>query len=109
MSNNKESIETSLTRKLLLRHHPTLRISNDVIVSATGLLRIFIVEARHRASVEAECEAEASLPTAAEEEEFDAEECSSGHNTGKRKRQNIVEIRGEHIVKVAADMLLDFS
>jgi hypothetical protein len=52
MSNNENLLEPSLTRKLLLQHHPNQRITNDAVNAANELLRLFIIEARHRAAVE---------------------------------------------------------
>ena len=52
MSQDEAILEPGLVRKLLLRHHPDQRYGNDAIVAATELLRLFIVEARQRASIE---------------------------------------------------------
>jgi hypothetical protein len=46
------TMEPALTKKLLLQKQPKQRISNDAIVTANELLRLFVVEARQRASIE---------------------------------------------------------
>jgi hypothetical protein len=45
-------MEPALTKKLLLQKQPKQRISNEAIVTANELLRLFVVEARQRASIE---------------------------------------------------------
>ena len=84
-----DQLEPSLVRKLLARRHPDQRFHNDAILAATELIRRFILEARERAAVEAECEAD--IVGGAEE-------------TG-----TITSIKKEHIVRVASEMLLDFT
>jgi hypothetical protein len=46
------TMEPALTKKLLLQKQPKQRISNEAIVTANELLRLFVVEARQRASIE---------------------------------------------------------
>jgi len=81
-----------LTRKLILSQDNTeqpKRITNEAVLAAGELLRIFVQEARHRAGIEAECEQEANV---------------DGHaNDGKTL------IRADHVTKVSAELLLDFS
>jgi len=48
----KASINPSLTRKLILNKHPKQRISQEAVQLTAELLRLFILEARNRASVE---------------------------------------------------------
>jgi hypothetical protein len=117
------AFQSGLTRKLLLSHgdkEQPKRISNEAVLAAGELLRIFVLgkfadstsrgaggvqcnflsgflfgwlqEARHRAGIEAECEQEAGTTT----ENMNAE-------GGK------VSIRADHITKVAAELLMDFS
>ena len=90
----------SLARKLILRHHPDQRISSDGLIAATELLRLFVREAINRASVEAECEAAAEEPS--EDDDFSIK-------SSKNASADVVTITGDHIVKVAADLLMDFS
>ncbi|KAI2498996.1 hypothetical protein MHU86_15500 [Fragilaria crotonensis] len=86
-STSKATITDSLARKLVLIRHPKQKISNEAIQLTAELLRVFILEARNRASVEAECETEAKL------EEDDSSEG--------------VRIKAHHITKIAAELLLD--
>jgi hypothetical protein len=46
------TLSSSLTRKLILSKHPKQRISNEAVVTTSELLRLFILEARSRASLE---------------------------------------------------------
>mmetsp|Transcript_25573 Transcript_25573/g.46318 ORF Transcript_25573/g.46318 Transcript_25573/m.46318 type:complete len:124 (-) Transcript_25573:87-458(-) len=123
MSNNENLLEPSLTRKLLLQHHPNQRITNDAVNAANELLRLFIIEARHRAAVEAECEQEGEDgvgtrrrkygedtmgPNESDGEDGDSQisdELSPNHPNS----QKLVTIRAEHITKIAAELLMDFS
>jgi hypothetical protein len=86
-------IQPSLVRQLLLLNNPNLRINQDGLVASGAFLHLFVTEAINRASIEAECEADSAAITVEEEE----------------KRNNRVVIRGDHIAKIAADLLMDFS
>jgi hypothetical protein len=83
-----------LTRKLILsqggKEQPK-RVSNEAVLAAGELLRIFVQEARHRAGIEAECEEEAGTT-------------EKGNGVSGK-----VSIRADHITKVAAELLMDFS
>ena len=94
-----DQLEPSLVKKLLTRRHPDQRFHNDAVLAATELIRRFILEARERAAVEAECEAD----TAADEDLFGSE------TGGAKETGTITSIKKEHIVRVAAEMLLDFT
>lgn len=94
-----------LVRKLLVipaegekrtskQHHPPKRISNDAVAAVGELLRLFVHEARHRASIEAECEKEGKLK----------EGGSDGDDIN-----DVVTIRADHLTKTAAGLLMDFS
>jgi hypothetical protein len=88
------AFQSGITRKLILSHgdkEQPKRISNEAVLAAGELLRVFVQEARHRAGIEAECEQEAETT-----ENVNAE-------SGK------VSIRADHITKVAAELLMDFS
>mmetsp|Transcript_3636 Transcript_3636/g.5424 ORF Transcript_3636/g.5424 Transcript_3636/m.5424 type:complete len:129 (+) Transcript_3636:146-532(+) len=93
-------LDASLARKLILRHHPDQRISSDGLITATELLRLFVREAINRASVEAECEAAAEEPS--EDDDFSIK-------SSENASSDSVTITGDHIIKVAADLLMDFS
>ena len=45
-------MDSNLTKKLLQLKNPEQRYTNDAIDSANELIRLFIVEARQRASIE---------------------------------------------------------
>jgi vacuolar-type H+-ATPase subunit H len=92
-------MEPALTKKLLLQKQPKQRISNEAIVTANELLRLFVVEARQRASIEAECEDEAVLDN--------GDSLSDDDEHGSETRT--VKIRADHITKIAAELLMDFS
>jgi hypothetical protein len=86
-------VQPSLVRQLLLVNNPNLRINQDGLVASGAFLHLFVTEAINRASIEAECEVDSAANTVEEEE----------------KRNNRVVIRGDHIAKIAADLLMDFS
>jgi hypothetical protein len=46
------SMDPALIKKLLLLRHPKHRISNDAVLLAGELLRLFVIDARQRAAVE---------------------------------------------------------
>jgi hypothetical protein len=69
------------------------RITNEAVMLTGELLRIFVKEARHRAGIEAECEQEGAMVSTG----------PSQNSNGK------VMIRADHITKIAAEMLMDFS
>merc|ERR1740124_2102022 len=57
------AIATSLTKKMILPQQQNTtkknpRITNEAIELTSELLRLFVVEARNRAAIEAECETE---------------------------------------------------
>ena len=92
-----DQLEPSLVRRLLTRRHPDQRFHNDAILAATELIRRFILEARARAAVEAECEADT-----ADDDVF-------GETGGATETGTITSIKKEHIMRIAAEMLLDFT
>mmetsp|Transcript_7142 Transcript_7142/g.15479 ORF Transcript_7142/g.15479 Transcript_7142/m.15479 type:complete len:108 (-) Transcript_7142:289-612(-) len=89
------TIPSALTRQCLQLHHPNQRISNDAIELTSEFLKMFVVEARRRAAIEAECETGVEMI----EEEGDT----------NNKTKEAVEIRADHIAKIAAELLLDLS
>lgn len=92
INSNNRVMQPSLVRQLLLMNNPNLRINPDGLVAAGAFLHLFVTEAINRASIEAECEADSAAISLEEEE-----------------RNNRVVIRGDHIGKIAADLLMDFS
>jgi hypothetical protein len=85
----KQPFSAALTRKLILsavENEKQTKISNEAVRLTAELLRLFVIEARHRASIQAECEQES-------------------HDTD----DNIARIESHHITKIAAELLMDFS
>lgn len=95
------TVPPSLTRQLLTLHHPNQKFTNDAITLSSELLRLFIIEARRRAAIEAECESE--LSTMMDDDDDNDSE------TEKNNKRRVVEIRADHIAKVAAELLMDLS
>jgi predicted ATP-dependent protease len=99
-SNNnseKPTIPPELSRKLVQAFAPpgqnAKRVPADTAQAVSELLRQFVVEARARASIEAECDKEGRLSSDEEEE----------------KDNTKAEVRAEHITKTAANLIMDFS
>mmetsp|Transcript_32005 Transcript_32005/g.54630 ORF Transcript_32005/g.54630 Transcript_32005/m.54630 type:complete len:97 (-) Transcript_32005:243-533(-) len=95
-------IPSNLTKQCLQLHHPNQRFSNDAIELSSEFLRMFVLEARRRAAIEAECEAEAEIVDPSSEIMTDDDD----NGTSKKK---VVKIRADHIAKIAAELLLDLS
>lgn len=108
-----DKLEPSLVRKLLMRRHPSQRFSNDAVVAATELIRKFIVETRERAAMEAECEADTdagrSFMSQDNDEDDDDDVFGSGIDGNAANNEEHVKIKSEHIVRVSAEMLLDYT
>lgn len=70
---------------------------------------MFVLEARRRASIEAECEAEAQIDHPVDHKD-DGSDCSMlDNNDNEEQKKKAIEIRADHIAKIAAEMLLDLS
>lgn len=85
------TVNPELVRQLVMKkgtNKNSKRCSQEAVSAASELLRLFIVEARSRASIEAECEAEGKI---------------DGNDDDKTM------IRADHITKIAAELLMDFS
>ena len=160
---NPVGFSSALVRKLLEssinEKSSTRRITNDAVTVTGELLRLFVVEARYRASIEAECEKEANdidvnlslldeetkiaLSDSDDDTENDVihvnnnEMSTNDNNTllkstkknksskrsysgnlsnGPNKRHSsdskdsdIVTIRADHVTKIAAELVFDFS
>ena len=110
-----DKLEPSLVRKLLMRRHPKQRFSNDAVVAATELMRKFIVETRDRAAMEAECEADTDADfggrsfMSQDDDEDDDDVFGSGTGGTAANNAEHVKIKPEHIVRVSAEMLLDYT
>lgn len=78
-------LNESLTKKLVLVNHPKgKKISAEGAAAASELLRTFVIQARHRAGIEAECDKEANMS-------------ENG------------SIEAHHVTKIAAELVMDFS
>lgn len=87
------TISPGLVRKIVLKEgRDSKRMTKEAALAAGELLRLFILEARNRAGIEAECEVEGSGTLG-----------DNDNNGGKAM------IRADHITKVAAELLMDFS
>jgi len=90
--NTPPTFPAELVRKMMLTNSEK-KIAKDATVAAGELLRLFVLEARSRASIEAECEDEGNMTS----------NCNDEDNDGR------VLIRDDHITKIAAELLMDFS
>eukprot|EP00934_Nitzschia_sp_Nitz4_P001306 Nitzschia sp. Nitz4//scaffold62_size106224//103856//104234//NITZ4_004375-RA/size106224-snap-gene-0.120-mRNA-1//1//CDS//3329555913//1306//frame0 len=90
--NTNKSIPPEVCKKLLKYHGCDKRVTNNAAEGIGEVLRMFIVEARARASIEAECDLEGGL-----------------NDDDQADSTNVVSIRADHITKVAAELLMDFS
>ena len=91
-SSQQPPFSAALTRKLILSavdNEKQIKLSNDAVDLASELLRLFVVEARYRASIQAECE----------EESRNVESSSDDKKT---------PIQPHHITKIGAELLMDF-
>ena len=92
------AFSAALTRKLILtaagvENEKQIKLSNEAVDLASELLRLFVVEARHRASIQAECD---------DEEEAARDVESSSDETKK------IRIQPHHVTKIGAELLMDF-
>lgn len=73
------------------------RVTDEAVVAAGEVLRLFVLEARHRAGIEAECELEGAV--------YDE---SDKHGSPTAATTSIL-VRADHITKIGAELLMDFS
>lgn len=87
-------LDENLVKALLVKNQPssTPRFSQDAISGISKLLHSFIVEARRRALVEAECDA-----------------TNRTMNNDDYMTPPETKIETEHILRIAAEMLMDYS
>jgi hypothetical protein len=93
-SSKQSTIASELSKKIMTNFGCDKRIPNDTAEAVSEVLRMFVIEARARASIEAECDLEGAM-----DEENDDNNATSA----------MVSIRADHITKIAAEMLMDFS
>jgi hypothetical protein len=137
---NKEAFHPDLVHKLIVAHYCSKeggestataappRISPEGLVAAGELLRLFVLEAKDRASIEAECDYEATVEQDKDDDENDDENdddngCKAAPTkddslpavsslSAKKKNNNkttYVPIRPDHVTKIAADLIFDFA
>mmetsp|Transcript_22261 Transcript_22261/g.46809 ORF Transcript_22261/g.46809 Transcript_22261/m.46809 type:complete len:118 (+) Transcript_22261:41-394(+) len=102
-----KTIPSPLTQQCLHLHHPDQKFSKEAVDLTSELLRLFVLEARRRAAIEAECEA----GIADYDIEGNSNPPSAGHDTEQsgQKDNRVVLIRPDHIAKIAAELLMDLS
>jgi len=131
-----------LIKKLVLLKNPDQRITNEATEAVGELLRQFVLEARHRASIEADFESSIVEKKQRTDSDDDSFSSINHHNVdgqnrcndsapikvyGRKKRNRPSAnrtsddeeedtarkkrkiIRPEHILKIAAELLMDFS
>ena len=83
MDKSPPSIDPMLARQLISKETSSKRITKEAALASAELLRLFILNAVHRAGIEAECEREAN---------------DNDDEDGDQKAM----IRADHIAKIAA-------
>ncbi|ACI64298.1 predicted protein [Thalassiosira pseudonana CCMP1335] len=107
------TIPGDLTRKCLQLHHPYQKIASDAVDLSSELLKLLVVEARRRAAIEAECDA--AVSDTGNKSESDGSQSwmkdsyEDENDTLTTKKKKVVEIRADHISKIAAELLMDLS
>jgi hypothetical protein len=114
-SDRENPFHPSLVRQMIQESRPTgnnadgtnehVNITNEGLVAAGEVLRLFVQEAYHRATIEAECEYEGVV-----DDSITTFNCDRGSKTGNQIRAiATAPIRADHITKIAAELLMDFS
>lgn len=117
MAANSSNISIALTRKLLLAENPNQKITNEALEAANFLLREFILEARTRASVEAEFDSDDDPDEeySTDQQGVDNEEegvSSMPPKGGNERRYSAMKskvIQPKHILKIGCELMMDFS
>lgn len=78
------------------------RITEEALVAVGEVLRLFVQEAWHRASIEAECDHEGTMSDNDEGPVLNPSSVAQG-------KSSTVPVRPDHITKIAAELLMDFS
>lgn len=78
------------------------RFSEEALIAAGEVLRLFVQEAWHRANIEAECDHEGTMSDNDEEQKRNSSVVAA-------ERHSIIPVRPDHITKIAAELLMDFS
>ena len=80
------------------------KVTQEALVAAGEVLRLFVQEAYHRASIEAECEYEGVV-----DDTITNYECDRSVTGDHTCAITTAPIRADHITKIAAELLMDFS
>lgn len=126
---NDTEIDPSLVKKLLFTDNPKIRITNEALEAAGFLLKRFISEMRYRASIEAELDTDndGSIDGKKYAAGDDEDDDDSRDGTKSRKKRKLssnstrndnddddddddpIVIRAKHVLKISAEMLMDFA
>jgi CENP-S associating Centromere protein X len=114
----------SLVRQLLQPKNSSRRLTPEALLASSELLRLFVIEARDRAGLEAECDNEATMTsttttTAAsavgatyntknKRQDDDDDDDDDEIDSNRRKRGKPI-IRADHVTKIGAELLFDFT
>ena len=95
-----QTIRVPLVRELIASsQQKPMKMSTEAAEATSELLRLFVVEARNRAAIEAECELESQGPSTSATIEADK----------TKKSDDRAIIGAHHITKLAAELLMEFS
>ena len=90
-------------------NHGGRRLTNEAVVAASEVLRLFVQEARHRAGILAECEHEGRHDNDDDDDDNDG---GDEKNRGAAALSDSVKgpvVGAHHIARIAAELLMDFS
>ena len=82
------------------------RLTSEAVVAASEVLRLFVQEARHRAGILAECEHEGRCQDNDDDNNDDDDDNSASAAPPKVKGP---VVGADHIARIAAELLMDFS
>mmetsp|Transcript_12210 Transcript_12210/g.22893 ORF Transcript_12210/g.22893 Transcript_12210/m.22893 type:complete len:118 (-) Transcript_12210:161-514(-) len=102
------SISTALMKQLLLAGNSDQKITNEALEAASFLLREFILEARNRASIEAEFDTEGD-DEEVEKSASDMDSTSGMDKMRRRRASSTKMIQPKHILRIACELMMDFS
>ena len=83
------------------------RLTSEAVVAASEVLRLFVQEARHRAGILAECEHEGRCQDNDDDKDDDDDDDNSASAAPPKVKGPVVG--ADHIARIAAELLMDFS
>ena len=83
------------------------RLTSEAVVAASEVLRLFVQEARHRAGILAECEHEGRCQDNDDDNNDDDDDDNSASAAPPKVKGPVVG--ADHIARIAAELLMDFS